>query len=528
MKDETEEKLPQLIRSLMNPECYDHPVEKISLLQTHISWVILTGPFAYKIKKPVSLGFVDFSTLEKRQYYCAEELRLNQRFAPELYLEVMPLTGTATEPTWNGEGEPIEYAVKMVQFPEEALLSRPTNTKSISPEQVDQFAQDVALFHQHAPVAKTGDSFGTPERIVEVARANFLHLRSMPDIPEEMKRRLQNLNEQNERQCERLKPIFEKRRLSGFVRECHGDMHLGNMIFLDGKISLFDCIEFNEHFRWIDVLDEVAFCVMDWEFRGRPDLAGRFLNAYLENSGDYEGLEVFPFYLSYRAMVRAKVAAIRTQQTPLESEARSSILKECADYLTLAEHDAESSSPVLIITHGFSGSGKSWGTLQLVEELGAVRIRSDVERKRLFGMKSLEKSDAGSGEDIYSPAATRLTYTRLENLAKSVLKARFSVIVDATFLKRENRELFKNLARQLGVPLVILDFQTPVSILRERVLKRHRDQSDASEADLAVLENQLKSAEPFTESELQYVVALKEGCCDNGESFVEAIKRKRG
>jgi len=443
------------VRSLLNPACFDHPVEQLQLLETHISWIILTGPFAYKLKKPVNLGFLDYSTPERRRHFCYEELRLNRRLAPELYLGVVRL------------GD--EYAVKMRQFPQEALLDR----CQVGPHHVDSIAEQVARFHLSLPGARADTPWGTPQAVHAPVRENFDQLR--PYTGELA------LRAWSEKEFLRLRPLMSERRRRGFIRECHGDLHLRNIAESPGGVVIFDGIEFNPNLTWIDVLSEVAFLVMDLEHRGYSAWAHRFLNRYLELTGDYGGLSLLDYYLVYRALVRAKVEAL--SHSPAWRE-----------YLMLAKQLARPRSPRLLITHGVSGSGKTYQTQQLLEKEGWLRLRSDVERKRLFGLAPEAASGSALGTGIYSHAAGELTYSRLLLLSRHLLSAGFQVIVDATFLHRSQREPFRQLARELAVPFSILDLEVTPEVARQRLRARG---GDASEADEAVLERQLQTYEPL-------------------------------
>jgi predicted kinase len=278
-------------------------------------------------------------------------------------------------------------------------------------------------------------------------------------------------------------------------------MHLGNMILVGDAITVFDCIEFNEDLRWIDVLSEVAFCVMDLEDRGRPDLARRFLNSYLESSGDYGGLAVFRLYLVYRATVRAKVTRIRQTQSRLQGDEQERLNRELENYLELADRCEHGRLSFLAITHGLSGSGKTWGSQALVEKSGAIRVRSDVERKRLAGLSERAKSGAAVDGGIYAKHFSARTYERLADLASAIIRGGFPAIVDATFLRRSHRRRFRMLAEKLGVPFKILDFPTPEAICRGRIQRRALSGTDASEASETILDRQLQRDEPLDDEE---------------------------
>lgn len=501
--------LPPLIQALHRPASYDHPVGNIELVETHISWVLLTGPYAYKIKKPLNLGFLDFSTLEKRRFFCEEELRLNRRLAPSLYLEVIPITGSPAMPVLGGTGKPIEYAVKMIQFSEAARLDRMLARGELHPEHVDLLAQELAEFHGRIAIAGADKPFGDPEHVHVPVIQNFTQISTRIEAQDQTQ--LQRLEIWSESRFADLCKSFENRKRDGFIRECHGDAHLANMVWHEQSVLLFDCLEFNDNLRWIDVMSEAAFLVMDLDDRGHPDFARRVLNAYLEHTGDYAGLAVFRFYQVYRALVRAKVACIRLGQSGLSQDEIKQGREEFRGYAHLAERYTQPSPPTLIITHGLSGSGKTWLSQQLLESIDVIRVRSDIERKRLHGLAPGERSGSGINSGIYASDASQRTYARLVELADMILHAGYSVIVDAAFLKRGQREQLHHVAQDLRVPFVILDVQTPENIMRQRLRQRPRQQFEASEAGLAVLEHQLNRREPLTDSERQLAIRVAGG-----------------
>ncbi|MBT4868329.1 MAG: AAA family ATPase [Planctomycetaceae bacterium] len=510
-----------LIRALQDANAWPHPVGDVAVIETHISWVLLTGTFAYKIKKPVDFGFVDFTTLERRQFFCEEELRLNRRLAPNLYLAVVPITGTVDCAVVEGSGTLIEFAVKMRQFSQEMLLSRLIACDNLAAEHIDSLAEEVADFHSCIEVVNPDTSnLGTPAAILEPVEENFRHL-TRADDDLELRSMIDTLHEWSRHEFGARQSNFHRRRHLGFVRECHGDMHLGNMILQrreetdcansTDSVLIFDGIEFNESFRWIDVLSEVAFVVMDLQDRGRPDFGWRFLNGYLEQTGDYAGLSVLRFYLVYRALVRAKVSMLRCAQNDVDEEERLTLDREFRQYIDLAKQYTESHPTPLIITHGFSGSGKSTGTQPVVEQSGAVRIRSDVERQRLFGGDVAAKTATDIESGIYTSDRTGRTYDKLAELATAAVSAGFPAIVDATFLQRSHRDQFRRLADRLGVECIIADFQVTESVLRERIVRRLQAGVDASEADLSVLEHQLQTHDPIGDDELPFVVTVECG-----------------
>ena len=481
-----------LIAALDNPLVFGHPVKYIRLIETHISWVILTGDYAYKIKKPVNFGFLDFSTLEKRYFYCQEELRLNRRFAPEIYLDLIEIHGSEDAPKLQGSGEVIEYAIKMLEFPQQCLLSSHAAKDDLSPELIDDIAATVSAAHANSDRADQADDFGTATVAAQWSAENMDQIRNaiprefMPDSYFQLEYWYQENNA--------LLANIDARKREGFVRECHGDLHLGNMALIGGRVTLFDCIEFNPQLRWIDTISEVAFVAMDLQARGYPEYCWRFINQYLAISGDYAGVKLLRYYFIYRALVRAKVAALRIQQQDRDSKTCQSHLKPALDYIELARLWADNHRAGMIIMHGLSGSGKSTIAAKLVEALGAIQVRSDVVRKHLFDLDAAEQTDSALDQGIYTEEATELTYRRLQDIAQTIIDADFTVILDATFLQQSRRR--QMLETQTGAPCkrVIINCEAPVEELRKRILAR---EDDPSEANLQVLEQQLLTSQPI-------------------------------
>lgn len=495
----------RLIAALRDPRHYPHPAHNIRLIETHISWVLLAGRYAYKIKKALDLGFLDYSKLEARRFCCDEEIRLNRRTAPNIYLDTVPIGGSPDNPQFGAQSA-IEYAVRMHRFESGDLMDNLLLHGKVTPQHIDSLAAAIAHFHASLPVADASSEFGIAASINAAALQNFqqlrLYLTSAADG--ELIAVLEAATEAEYIEC---KETFETRHAQGFVRECHGDLHLGNIVLMADKPVPFDCIEFNPALRWIDVMDEIAFAVMDLLHRDHPEFAWRLLNAYLEAGGDYGGLSVLRFYLAYRATVRAKVCAIRAGQADISRHGKSGELAASRSYLVLAQRILGMYRPALIITHGLPGSGKTTFSQLALQQMGAIRIRSDVERKRLYGLDTLENSRTRAG-DIYSPEATERTYARLRGLAREILLAGFPVIVDAAFLKQDERETFRQLAQNMSVPFAIASLHAEDTTLRERIRQRR---NDASEADVAVLDMLQAKQQPLSPRELVYTVRFTTG-----------------
>jgi aminoglycoside phosphotransferase family enzyme/predicted kinase len=492
----------KLIRSLSDSEIYPDPDIEPEVKETHMSWVILAGDYAYKIKKPIDLGFADFSSLDNRNRFCDEELRLNRRLAPDLYIRKIGICGDADRPVLGGTGPPIEFAVQMRRFPQESLLTRVLERGELRVSHIEGLAETVAGFHDRIGADKERHAFGTPESVWEPVEENLAYFTGKDE-------RVERFRHWYEEEFRRLRGTFEARKQAGCVRECHGDMHLGNMILKDDSVVIFDGIEFNEKLRWIDVVNEIAFTVMDLEYRRRADLSHRFLNNYLENTGDYRGLEILPYYLAYRALVRAKVERIRSEQKGLSETSRNGIRRRSDNYIDLAERYTKARCPFLAITYGVSGSGKTTQTQHLIDRMGIIRIRSDIERKRLFGLDPKARTGSGTGEGIYGEDATERTYNRMAELCSASVQAGFGTIADATFLKRSHRNLFYGLAKKLGVPITILKFDVPKQTLLKRAASRTADPDAVSEAGPSEVSRQLKKRDPLTEDEKQFALSVE-------------------
>ena len=497
----------QLLARLRDPSFYTHPVSAVELVETHISWIFLAGDFAYKLKKPLDLGFLDFSTLEKRRFYCQEELRLNRRFAPQLYLEVIALGGRGKE--IRPGSEPVcEYLVKMKRFPARNQLDRMLADGHLTARHIRMFAERIAEIHAQAPSASVQSGFGTPESIITPALENFTQIR--PVLPDgEQLRQIDHLENWCRESSERFRETFEQRRAAGHVRECHGDVHLGNMAWFEEQPLLFDCIEFSENLRWIDTVNDIAFLAMDLDDRKEGLLGWSFLNDYLRASGDYPGTALLAYYQVYRALVRAKVTSLRLTQTGLSRAERQKDQELVHGYLDLAGRYVQPRQPRLVITHGLSGAGKSCLVRQLAPRCKGICVHSDLERKRLHGIPPEGRSDSPVAGGIYSRRSGEQTYRRLTELADGLLATGITTIVDATFLSHSDRQRMARLAERHQVPLTILHFVVPEKELRKRIRIRAKAGKDPSEANEWVLDYQLANAEPLSIAELGRTIRVR-------------------
>lgn len=501
---------------MREPDFYRHPVEgPVECIQTHISVVFLAGDFAYKIKKPVNLGFLDFSTLEKRRHYCEEELRLNARFAPDLYLEVVPIYETvgrfALEPP-APNAEPVEYAVNMRRFPQEGLLKQRLKAGVLTREDLRAVAAKLAALHTQAPTNDTIAANGTPEAIAAFTRNELDAIaQTAGDVLSTDK--LAKLTEAFTSAADLNRPNFAARHREGCIRECHGDLHLNNICVYHGTIQFFDCIEFNERFRNIDVMYELAFPVMDLEFRGAPQFANLMVNEYLERSGDYSGARLIPFYAALRALVRAKVALIRAAEPEFTAEEQDAARNDADAHIGYALRRLERRTPKLILVCGLSGSGKSAVSRALASETAAIHLRSDAIRKHLHDVPLDETRDS-----LYTPEATAATYIRMIEIAEYLLESGQTVILDATFQDANHRAKARDTAQRLGTTFEIVHLTAPDETLRQRLDARTHDISDA---DAALLDQQHANFELFTPEEEPHLIKIQ-----NAGTDIQALVRR--
>lgn len=497
----TDSSLPILIRQMLQPSFYPHPVaESIELVQTHISFILLTGDYAYKVKKDVDFGFLDFSTVEKRQHFCREELRLNRPQAPEFYLEVLPISKVGDRFQLSEDSHPVEYALKMRQFPQENLLINLFERGNLTFDHLTTLGQKVAQFHLNAPTNDYIREFGKIAKIRQAIEQNYDQTDQYIGRGQTQKQ-YEETQQFTDRFLEEYDSLFQSRIEQNWIRECHGDLHLKNMFLWKDRIMLFDRIEFNEEFRFVDVMYDVAFTVMDLDGRGRSDLSNQFLNTYIERTGDWEGLQVLPFYLCRQAYVRAKVNSMMLDEPEISKQKKQEIQQEAGLYYKLAWEYTHQKSGKIIMMSGLSGSGKSTVARQLSGRINAIQIRSDAVRKHLGGIPLNQRGT----EALYTTEMTQKTYNRLLELGIILAKQGFAVILDAKYDRQQLRENVITECESHQLPLSILECVAPVEVLRSRLQQRGEDITDAT---VDLLESQQQAAEPFTESEKAYVTSI--------------------
>lgn len=519
------------------------PGEPVERIDTHISSVLLAGADAFKLKKPLRLPFLDFTTLAARCHFCAEELRINRRTAPQLYVALRPVLGPPQAPRLGradnaaDAARAIDWAVQMHRFDPAQGLDRLAARGELDAALIDRLAQALADFQAALPAPPEGAAPpGDPDTVWRWADDNLHSLaelaaalpparpeapaeqhtpaaqRATPDDAPDWPAEIARLRDWSTRRFTALRPLMAERHRAGRVREGHGDLHLGNWVRLGGVPVAFDAIEFNAELRWIDPVAELAFPFMDLLAHDRHDLAWRLASGWFERSGDYAGAPLLGWFAVYRALVRAKVALIEAGQRPTGAATPGSAqgaapLARAEAHLRLALRLARLTGsdqpapppPLLIALAGLSGSGKSTLAQCAVEQLGALRLRSDVERKRLFGMRPQQRpgqDGAPLAEQLYATEATERTFARLDELARQLLAAGLSVVYDAASLRRRERDARRQLAHEVGAQHLLLHCQAPPEVLAARVCARARRADDASDADVAVLQRQLDVLEP--------------------------------
>jgi len=517
--------LPRELEGLLRPSAYPYPLEHVELLETQLSWVLLAGERVYKLKRPVQYPFVDQRLLPRRAWLCHEEVRLNRRFAPQLYLGVCPITAGQDGACIGGTGPVLDYAVVMRAFDRREQLDQLILGKRLEAGEIERLGSLLARTHRQLPRQElpAGPSAAQSPcaALAQNARECVVAAR-----PFGTSRRCAAVAERLASECERRVEVLRWRAEAGCIRECHADLHLSNVVRIGGALQPYDCLEFDPALRWIDTALDIAFLYADLLGYGEAGIAARFLNAYLSASGDYHANAVLPLYAADRALVRAKVMALQISGAHGPLTVGGQLLRRRHErYLAVAEEALRPRGGRCLLMTGLPGSGKSWLAARLVEPLGAVVLRSDVERKRLAGLEPLDHSPSAAAQGLYRPEFTAQVYERLAQCAAEVLAGGRDVIVDANFGKRQQRHRLAELCRRLSVPLTVVQCEAPWPVLQQRIAARRGGEGDASDADLAVLERQRAAREPITGDEDLRIVALDTTREDAAVHLLERLTR---
>jgi len=488
--------LPELVRALLEAEAYPETTGKIELVQTQMSFVFLTDEFVYKVKKAVNLGYLDYTSLDKRQFYCQREVELNRRLCFEVYLGVVPITRDRGAILVAGKGEVIEHAVKMRRLPQEAMMDVLLADNRVSAEMVTRMAQKLAAFHQQAETNANISTFGQVDTITQNTEENFAQTEKYigstisPD-------KYQHIKDYTDSFIQENAPLFDKRIARGRIRDCHGDLHAAHICFTD-DICIYDCIEFNDRFRYCDVASEVAFLAMDLDHYGRADLSRSLVNAYVDESQDRELPELLNFYKCYRAYVRGKVESFKLDDPYIAPAEKRHTLEIANSYFDLA-HAYTRSRPMLFITTGLVGTGKTTLAQALAKRLGLIVISSDVTRKQLASIPITEHRFEEFDTGIYSLEFSRKTYAQMFSQAKNILSEGRSVIIDASFTKAEERLKAKRLAEEMGADFFIIECTLDEESIKQR-LARRLEQETTSDGRWEIYAPQKRAFAPVVEA----------------------------
>jgi hypothetical protein len=487
--------LPELVKALLEPKAYPEAPKRIELVQTQMSFIFLTDDYVYKVKKPVNLGYLDYTTQEKRQFYCQKEVELNHRLCPEVYLGVVPITRDRGAILVAGRGEVIEHAVKMRRLPQEAMMNVLLANNRVSPEMITSVAQKLVAFHHKAETNANISAFGDIKAITQNTEENFSQTEKYIGNTISAAK-YQHIKDYTDSFIKENASVFGKRIAQGRIRDCHGDLHTAHICFVN-DICIYDCIEFNDRFRYCDVASEVAFLAMDLDHYGRADLSRSFVNAYIDRSQDRELLELLNFYKCYRAYVRGKVESFKLDDPYIAPAEKSQTLEIATSYFDLA-HAYTRSRPILFITTGLVGTGKTFLAQALAKRLGLVVISSDITRKQLAGIPVTEHRFEELDTGIYSPEFSKKTYDKMFSEAKNFLSDGGSVIIDASFIKAEQRLKAKGLAEELGADFFIVECSLDEETIKQRLARRLEEVS-TSDGRWEVYQPQKRAFDPVVE-----------------------------
>lgn len=493
----------KLFEILQKPSLYGSKVKSVKVLQTHISFVVLTGEYAYKIKKAVNFGFLDYSTLEKRKHFCEEEIRLNRRLCPDIYLGVVPITMKNSEVAFNGEGVVVEYAVKMKEFPQDNIMTKLLKQEKIDENVLDRICSILVRFYNSGERSKEIDEYGKVESVKRNTDENFEQMKEFigVSIPRDdydfIKKTTNSFLE-----CK--KDFFEKRIEKGFIKDCHGDLHTGNIVVDDDKICIFDCIEFNKRFRYGDVASDIGFLAMDLDFLGYPYHSSYFIEKYVEKNSDFDVFDVLNFYKGYRAFVRGKVNSFRLNENNLSQSEKKEIIVTCRRYFDLAKYYAslcslqlnEEKKPVLFVVTGLTGTGKTTVAGKISVDYHAFKISSDKLRKELAGVDIYERHYDKYNTGLYSPEKMRQVYDKMFEYATSLLRSNRNVVLDATFKTNALREEAVQIAKENNALCLFIYCSCPEEKVKEYLEERIKKKT-ISDGRWEIYVKQKESFEPL-------------------------------
>ena len=507
---------PDMLENLKNPEFYGSDVKSIDILQTHISFVALTGKYAYKVKKPVNFGFLDFSTLEKRKYFCEEEMKLNRRLCPDIYLDVIPITRKDNTLELNGDGKIVDYALKMREFPQDKIMTNLIKQGKIYEETIEEICDILVDFYNSGITSREIDNYGELEAIQQNIKENFEQTQSLVDvtIPKDVYVYIKNASNKF---FDERKEVFKKRIKGKHIYDCHGDLHSGNIVVSDENIYIFDCIEFNKRFRYCDVASDIGFLAMDLDYLNHPYLSSYLIYKYVEKSHDKGIFDVLNFYKSYRAYVRGKVLGFRLRDKNISEEERKNTIDSAEKYFDLSQYyaslfsfDLKNKKPLLFIVSGLSGTGKSTISLKISVDYHAHYINTDIIRKELAGIDKFEKHHDKINTGLYSPEKIDYTYEKVMEKTEDLLKNRKNVVLDATFQKMSYRDMARKIAKENNAISVLIKCTCPEKIVKKWLEERQRKKT-VSDGRWEIYIHQKETFESFTCKEKHIEIDISEG-----------------
>ncbi|MBC8501434.1 MAG: AAA family ATPase [DPANN group archaeon] len=509
-----------LVKILSNPKIYMEKPKNVRIIQTHISVVCLTGFYVYKFKKPVDFGFLDFTTLKKRKFYCEEELRLNRRLSPEIYLGIVELRYDKKNNSFNinGKGELVNYGIKMKEFAQDKILKNLLEKRKLTSKHITQISNILVDFYKKAKTDRRISSYGSAKAFKVNTDENFEQTKSM--IGKTItKEQFDLIKEKTNKFYEKNNWLFEKRIKEGKIKECHGDLHTGNMFLNEnGKVRIFDCIEFNERFKNSDVVADIAFLSMDLDFHGKEDFSRKLVLDYVKKSKDWELLVLLNFYKCYRAYVRGKVLGFLLFDSNFPEEKKERIKKKSKKYFNFAEKyvieinrgliELKRSTAVIMVA--LTGTGKTIISKLLSSMVDINHLSSDIIRKELFKIEKGKKTFVDYNKGVYSPQNRSKVYEVLLKNAEKTLSEGKSVILDsAEFLKADMRKKALDIIKKTKSKVFIVNLIVPDNIVKKWIGQRMNDKNNESDGHWQIYLKQKKLAEPFSEEEKKHLIVYE-------------------
>jgi aminoglycoside phosphotransferase family enzyme/predicted kinase len=495
--------MPETLQTAMaNPSFYGPDVKHVTIIQTHISTVALTGTYAYKVKKPVNFGFLDFSTLDKRKHYCEEELRLNRRLCPDIYLDIIPITQHDDTYQLNGDGPTVDYAVKMKEFPQHQIMTHQLKEGNITTQHIDRLVDRLVQFYNADTPTQEVQQQGRPAAVKQNIDENFQQTADLINttIPADT---YDYIRTANDHFFELNPDIFTQRIHQGYIHDCHGDLHSGNIVISDAGLCVFDCIEFNTRFRYCDVASDIAFLAMDLDYHNQPYLASHLIRRYVDQSGDHDVYTVLNFYKSYRAYVRGKVLGFRLNDPHTPPSEKHTIITTAQRYFQLSKYyaslftlDIDCTQPLMFLVTGLTGTGKSTIAEKLAVDYGTHLLNTDVIRKELAGIDPFERHHESLDTGLYSLENVDKTYKKMVDLAWAIMGRGDRVVLDATFQKETYRTIATTAAEGTHAILTVIHCETPDQIVKQRLDQRLKEKT-ISDGRWEIYQAQKKTFEPF-------------------------------